>query len=122
MATSRLFSSTPLFVRLGFTPHLQIIGHMATSQLYWWKQTPGALPCMISGKNGHMSRTTCVPYYTFVMYHYTIIYVYCILHIDFCQEDKDKADVGWLSKYTGKSWLNCTFKPIDNFNSKCIFI
>jgi hypothetical protein len=37
------------------------IGHMATFQLYWWRKTSGALPCINSGTNGHMSRTTDVP-------------------------------------------------------------
>jgi hypothetical protein len=36
------------------------IGHLATFQLYCWRKAPGALPCIISGKNGHLSRTTDV--------------------------------------------------------------
>jgi hypothetical protein len=30
-------------------------------QLYWWRNISGALPCIISGTNGHLSRTTDVP-------------------------------------------------------------
>jgi hypothetical protein len=49
-----------LFV-FGFTSHRHSIGHVATFQLYWWKKTSGAPPCIISGTNGHLSRTTDVP-------------------------------------------------------------
>jgi hypothetical protein len=34
---------------------------MATFQLYWLRKTSGALLCIISGTNGHLSRTTNVP-------------------------------------------------------------
>jgi hypothetical protein len=34
---------------------------MATFQLFWWRKTSGALPCIISGTNGHLTRTTDVP-------------------------------------------------------------
>jgi hypothetical protein len=27
---------------------------MATFQLNWWRETSGALPCIISGTNGHL--------------------------------------------------------------------
>jgi hypothetical protein len=37
------------------------IGHIATFQLYWWRKTSGALPCIISGTDGHLSRTTDDP-------------------------------------------------------------
>jgi hypothetical protein len=49
-----------LFVWLGFTLHQHKISHMTTFQLYWWRKTSGALPCIISGTNGHLSRTTDV--------------------------------------------------------------
>jgi hypothetical protein len=29
-------------------------------QPYWWRKTSCALPCIISGTNGHLSRTTDV--------------------------------------------------------------
>jgi hypothetical protein len=51
-----------LFVELGFTSHRHIIGHMATSQPNCWRKTSCAFPCIISGTNGHLSRTTDVPY------------------------------------------------------------
>jgi hypothetical protein len=31
---------------------------MVRFQLYWWRKTSGALPCIISGTNRHLSRTT----------------------------------------------------------------
>jgi hypothetical protein len=46
-----------LFV-LGFTSHRHSIEHIATFQLYLCRNTSGALPCIISGTNGHFSRTT----------------------------------------------------------------
>jgi hypothetical protein len=46
---------------VGFTSHRHSIGHIATFQLYWWRRTSGALLCIISGTNGHLSRTTDVP-------------------------------------------------------------
>lgn len=33
---------------LGFTLHWLSIGHIATFQLYWWRKTSCALPCIIS--------------------------------------------------------------------------
>jgi hypothetical protein len=47
-----------------FTSHRHSIGHSVTFQLYWWRKTSDALPCIISCTNGHLStwsRTTDVP-------------------------------------------------------------
>jgi hypothetical protein len=55
-----------LFVLLGLTSHQHSIGHMATLQLYWWRKTSDALPCIISGTNGHLSRTTDVPWASWI--------------------------------------------------------
>jgi hypothetical protein len=49
-----------LFVCLDFTSHPHSIGHLATFQLIWWSKTSGALRCIISGTNRHLSRTTDV--------------------------------------------------------------
>jgi hypothetical protein len=46
---------------LGVPSHWHSIGHIATFQLYWCRKISGALPCIISGTNGHLSRTTDVP-------------------------------------------------------------
>jgi hypothetical protein len=34
---------------------------MVTFQLYWWMKTSGAPLYIISGTNGHLSRTTDIP-------------------------------------------------------------
>jgi hypothetical protein len=55
-----MFTMICLYV-LGFTSHRHSICHIATFLLYWWRKTSGALPYIISGTNGYLSRTTDVP-------------------------------------------------------------
>jgi hypothetical protein len=45
-----------LFVLIGLKSHRHSIGHIATFQLYWWRNTSDALSCFISGTNGHLSK------------------------------------------------------------------
>jgi hypothetical protein len=59
-------SLVALFVCLDFTSHRHSICHMATFQLYWWRKTSGTLPCIILGTNGQLSRTTNVPYASWI--------------------------------------------------------
>jgi hypothetical protein len=49
------------FVRLGFTSRWHSIDHMATFHLNWCMKTWCVIPCIISDKNGHLSRTIDVP-------------------------------------------------------------
>jgi hypothetical protein len=58
---SRFWTACFVLFVLGFTSYRHSIGHIATFQLDWWRKTSGALPCIISGTNGHLSRTTDVP-------------------------------------------------------------
>jgi hypothetical protein len=39
------------------TSHQHNIDHMGTFQVYWWRNTSGASLCVITGTNGHLSRT-----------------------------------------------------------------
>jgi hypothetical protein len=50
-----------LFVLFGFTSHRHSICHMVTFQLHWWRKTSEAIPCIILGTNGYLSRTTNIP-------------------------------------------------------------
>ena len=43
------------FLCVGF-----FVDYTATFQLYWWRKTSGAPPCIIPGMSGHLSRTTDV--------------------------------------------------------------
>jgi hypothetical protein len=59
---TKCFPSAHYFLLIGFYVTLtQFIGHTAMFQLYWWRKTSDALPCIISGTNGRSSRTTDVP-------------------------------------------------------------
>ena len=60
MATSALMIEFFLLLLLSFTSHQQCKGYLATFQLYWWRKTLGAPPCIISGTNWHLSRTNNV--------------------------------------------------------------
>jgi hypothetical protein len=61
-SASELGSLAPklLFVCFGFYVTLTQYRSYQTFQLYWWRKTSGALPCIISNTNGHPSRTTDV--------------------------------------------------------------
>jgi hypothetical protein len=83
------FMRVYVFVCLDFTSHRHSIGPFATFQLYWWRKTSGALPCIISGPNGHSSRTTDVPsassigvcFFSMYICMYECMYVRMILNV-----------------------------------------
>jgi hypothetical protein len=106
---------------LGFTSYRYNIGHMATFQLYWWRNTSGEIPCIISGTNGHLNRTN----------ERSIISKYMMLKTNtfncnrFCEIRENKfyiRNVGFSSwhrlptSYVGKMWfgnLSCNGTEAD---------
>ena len=52
------------YLVLNHTYTVQVIWLL--SSFYWWKYTSGFHSCIISGTNGHLSRTTNVPYASWI--------------------------------------------------------
>jgi hypothetical protein len=111
-----------LFVCLSFTSHLHSIGHLATFQLYWWRKTSGALPCVISGTNEHLSRTNdLLGIYTLIV----LLFIFVFLLLWWIQRFCLCLMLLWMNFEFGtdiKAWLEGLGSMSHSLSQICILL